>query len=365
MRASERGSRRSRAPTETGRRPPVWVDLASPSHPVFFEAIAAGLDLPTVVTVREKTETVPLARDTDFEFTIRGRDFDNTWLRTLGVPLRTIQLAVRTPEAAVSLSQRNAMCVLASKANGVPSIHFTDNDITYYRETPLAEAGFNYFRSMATAHVVPDAFQTAELTEYGASRDAIYTYDGFKEEVCVADFDPDPTFLDRLPFDEFVVLRPEAIGAAYIDLAPEESLVPDVLARAVDAGLNVVYLPRRPGDREHATGYPDDRVFVPDSPLPGLQLAWHADCTLTGSGTMAREAAAMNKPAVSFFPHTMLSVDQRLVRQERIFHSRDAADIVDYLTGLSNEAVAPGLNRARAVRDEVVDITDGVIDDVV
>jgi predicted glycosyltransferase len=345
--------------------PRVWIDLASPSHPVFFKAIADGLDLPTVVTAREKTETVPLAREAGFEFTVRGRDFDGEWLRTLGVPLRTLQLAARTPDADVSLSQRNAMCVLASKAHDVPSIHFTDNDITYFQDTPLAEVGFNYFRAMATAHVVPEAFQLAELTDYGASRDSIFTYDGFKEEVCVADFEPDPDFTDRLPFEEYVVLRPEAIGAAYVDLAPENSLVPQFLDRAVAAGLNVVYLPRRPDDRAHAAPYPADRVFVPGSPLPGLQLAWHADCTLTGSGTMGREAAAMRKPAVSFFPHTMLSVDQQLVEEGRIVHSRDPDAIVDYLTGLSRSAVEPDLDRAKRVRDEVVEITGSVIDAVV
>ncbi|MFC5973913.1 DUF354 domain-containing protein [Halomarina salina] len=341
----------------------VWIDLASPSHPFFFKPIADGLDRPTVVTAREKTETVPLAKEAGFDFTVRGKDYDNEWLRTAGVPLRTLQLSARTPDADVSLSQRNAMCVLASKVHGIPSIHFTDNDITYYLDTPLVEEGFNYFRAMATAHVVPDAFQLAELTDYGASRDSIHTYDGFKEEVCVADFEADPDFLDRLPFDDYVVVRPEAIGAAYVDLEPEESLVPDVIDRAVDAGMNVVYLPRRPGDRKHAAPYSTDRVFVPEEPLPGLQLAWHADCTLTGSGTMGREAAAMAKPAVSFFPHTMLSVDQRLVEQDRVFHSRDPDEIQAYLTGLSKADVEPDLDRARRVRDEVVDITDGVIDD--
>ena len=342
----------------------VWIDLASPSHPFFFKPVADGLDRPTVVTARDKTETVPLAREAGFEFTVRGKDYDNKWLRTAGVPLRTLQLSARTPDADVSLSQRNAMCVLASKVHGVPSIHFTDNDITYYLDTPLVEEGFNYFRAMATAHVVPEAFQLAELTDYGASRSSVHTYDGFKEEVCVADFEPDDDFLDRLPFDDYVVVRPEAIGAAYVDLDPEESLVPEVIDRAVDAGSNVVYLPRRPGDRKHAAPYSTDRVFVPDDPLPGLQLAWHADCTLTGSGTMGREAAAMAKPAVSFFPHTMLSVDQRLVEQERVFHSRDPDDIADYLTGLSKGDVEPDLERARRVRDEVVDITGSVIDEV-
>lgn len=342
----------------------IWIDLASPSHPTFFKGIADGLDLPQVVTARDKTETVPLANEAGFDFTVRGRDFDNEWLRTVGVPLRTIQLAARTPEADVSLSARNAMCVLASKVHGVPSIHYTDNDVTYYQETPLVEEGFNYFRAMATRHVVPEAFQQAELTEYGADPATIHTYDGYKEDVGVANFEPDDSFTEMLPFGdrEYVVVRPEAMGAAYIDI--EESLVPALLEGIVDRGLNAVYLPRRDRDRAYADRYDADRVFAPDRPLDGLQLAWHGRAVLTGSGTMAREAASMGKPAVSFFPHTMLSVDQRLVADGHVFHSRDADEIVDYLTGLDGGDVEPDRTRARRTRDEIVEITEGIIDEV-
>ncbi|MFC6838530.1 DUF354 domain-containing protein [Halomarina ordinaria] len=342
--------------------PTVWVDLASPSHPFFFKGIVDGLDRPTVVTAREKTETVALAREAGFDFSVIGRDYDNELARTLGVPLRTVQLSLSAPDAAVSLSARNAMCVLASKAHGIPSIHYTDNDITYYQDAPFVEDAFNYFRAMATHHVVPAAFKTAELTDYGAAPESVHTYDGYKEEVAIADFDPDESFLEKLPFEAFVVVRPEAMGAAYIDI--EESLVPRLLDRVVDAGFNVVYLPRRPRDRRYADRYPDDRVFVPDQPLQGLQLAWYAQCVLTGSGTMAREAAAMGKPAVSFFPHTMLSVDQQLVREDRVFHSRNVSDIADYLSGLDGGDIEPDLARAREVHDQVVDITDGIIEEV-
>ncbi|WP_254547454.1 DUF354 domain-containing protein [Halomarina pelagica] len=340
--------------------PTVWIDLASPSHPFFFKAIADGLDLPTVVTAREKTETVPLAREAGFDCSVVGKDFDNQLARTFGVPLRTVQLSLKAPKADVSLSARNAMCVLASKVHGIPSIHYTDNDITYYQDAPLVEEAFNYFRAMATHHVVPAAFQTAELTDYGAAPETVHTYDGYKEDVAIAYFEPDDDFTDRLPFEDFIVVRPEAMGAAYIDI--EESLVPGLLERAVDAGFNVVYLPRRPRDRRYAAEYPDDRVYAPERPLQGLQLAWHAQCVLTGSGTMAREAASMGKPAVSFFPHTMLSVDQQLVKEGRVFHSRDVGEIVDYLTGLDGGDVEPDLARAREVHAEVVEITDSIIE---
>ncbi|MFB6130636.1 MAG: DUF354 domain-containing protein [Salinigranum sp.] len=339
----------------------AWIDLASPSHPFFFAALADGLPaVETETTVREKTETVDLAAELGFEYRVRGRDFDNTLLRKLGIPLRTAQLAVDTPAADVSLSSRNAMCVLASRARGIPSIHFTDNDVTAHVEDLPFETLYNRLEAAATHSVVPAAFETRELTKHGASRERIHTYDGYKEDVYVADFEPDPSFPEALPFDDYLVVRPEALDAAYVD--ETRSLVPELLEGAVNRGENVVYLPRGRGDVEPAREYPSDRVYVPDRALDGLQLAWHARCVLTGSGTMAREAACMGKPAVSFFPNALLSVDRELVREGRVFHSRDARDVVDYVTGLSDADVRPDRSRCRAVREEVVELTRRLIE---
>lgn len=349
----------------TGALPGVWVDLASPSHPFFFASIVDGLDgHPVTTTVRDKTETVSLTEEVGLDYTVVGKDFDTAALRPLGLPLRTVKLATQAPDCAVSLSARNGMCTVASKVHGIRSIHFTDNDITTHRDTPVTEDVFNWLRARSDHHVVPAAFETSELTDWGATPETIHTYDGYMEDVYVAEFTPDPTFVDQLPFDadEYLVVRPEAMTAAYVDI--ERSLVPALLERAREHDIGVVYLPRnRANDASFADPYDSEEVYVPDDPLDGLQLAWHARCVMTGSGTMAREAAAMRKPAVSFFPHTMLSVDQELVEAGRVFHSRDPGEIFDYVTGLDDDAVEPGLGSAMDVRDEVVDVVEGLIPD--
>ncbi|EMA63705.1 hypothetical protein C469_02581 [Halorubrum lipolyticum DSM 21995] len=338
------------------------MDLASPSHPLFFEGLLADItDVRFRTSVRRKTETAALAREAGFEFELVGRDFDNVALRTIGVPLRTVQLGFQAPSADVSLSARNAMCVLASRARGMPSIHFSDNDITAYAETPLVERLFCRFRSYATRHVVPSAFRTSELTRWGVDPDRIHTYDGYKEDIYVANFEPDESFTEALPFDRYVVVRPEALGAAYVD--ESETLVPALLRALRDAGTNVVYLPRRPADRPHAEPFDDDRVYVPDGALNGLQLAWHSDGMLTGSGTMAREAACMGKPAVSFFPGPLLSVDRQMVADGMVFHSRDPDEIVDHLAPAGGVETEPDLDRSIRVRREVSRLVRALIDD--
>lgn len=339
----------------------AWIDLVSPSHPFFFAALAGGLDdVSVTTTVREKTETVSLAREVGFEHRVVGRDFDNAFVRKFGIPLRTAQLAVEAPDCDVSLSSRNAMCVLASKARGVPSIHFTDNDITAHIDGLWVEELYNRFEAAATHNVVPRAFATEELTRWGADGNSVHTYDGYKEDVYVADFEPDPDFSRQLPFEsgEYIVVRPEALTAAYVDA---ESIVPELLAAATERDIGVVYLPRGRGDETHARHYADDAVYVPDGAINGLQLAWHARCVLTGSGTMSREAACMEKPAVSFFPNTLLSVDRELVADGRIYHSRTPEDIVAYIESLDESDVTPNRDRARTVRDEVIKLTNTLI----
>jgi len=339
----------------------AWVDLVSPSHPFFFKSLLDELpELNRNVTVRQKTETVGLADSAGFDYDILGRDFDNTFLRKIGIPLRTIQATLQAPDADISLSSRNAMCVLASKARGIPSIHFTDNDITAHVDGLRVEKLYNRFEAKATHNVVPAAFETEELTRWGADPNQIHTYDGYKEDIYVADFEPDPDFTDQFPFEEFIVIRPEALDAAYVDA--DRSLVPDLLRGAVERGLSVIYLPRGRGDETFADPYDQEDVYVPDGALDGLQLAWHSRCMLTGSGTMAREAACMEKPAVSFFPSSLLSVDQELVDDGRILHSRDPDEILKYIDSLSGTDVSPDRSRSRTVRNEVIEIVSEIID---
>ena len=339
----------------------AWVDLASPSHPFFFSALLDGVDAVDVTaTVRKKTETVELARNCGLEPEVVGRDFDNPVLRKIGIPARSLQLAINSPSVDVSLSSRNAMCVLASKCNRTPSIHFTDNDITAHVHGLVAEKLYNRLEASATHNVVPKSLETSELTRWGISTDRVHTYDGMKEHVYVADFEPEPGYVDRLPFEsDFVVIRPEALSATYVDA--ERSLVPALLERLVEIGKHVVYLPRNRDDMHSATEYPDEDVYVPPTALNGLQLAWHADCVLTGSGTMAREAACMDVPAVSFFPNEPLSVDQSLIDDGRIYHSRSPERIVSHIDGLSSSDVEPDRARAGEVKAEVQRLTEELV----
>jgi predicted glycosyltransferase len=340
----------------------TWIDIISPPDALFFGGLIGGLDRKqTAVTVREKGETVPLTRIAGFEHDVIGRDFDNPFVRKFGIPLRTAQLALRTPSSGVSLSFRNAMCILASRFKNIPAIHFTDNDITAHKDGLYFEELYNRLEATASHTIVPSAFATETLTKWEADPNTIHTFDGYKEDIYVATFEPDPNYTENLPFEEYIVIRPEALTAAYVEA---DTIVPNLLANVVERGLNVVYLPRGRGDETYARRYPQERVYTPERALHGLQLAWHSRCVLTGSGTMAREAACMGKPAVSFFPSPLLSVDRELVSNGRLYHSRDPDAIVDYLLGLDAADTEPDCRHASCVRAEAIELINELIETV-
>lgn len=80
----------------------------------------------------------------------------------------------------------------------------------------------------------------------------LYQYNGYKEDFYLADYTPNPTFLDQLPFKNYVVVRPENIKASYVE--GRQSIVPELL-QALDAkGYNILFLPRYESDRDYAQG---------------------------------------------------------------------------------------------------------------
>jgi predicted glycosyltransferase len=252
------------------------------------------------------------------------------------------------------------MCILASKVRGIPSIHFTDNDITAHVEGLQVENLYNYFEAQATYNFVPEAFSVDELTRWGADPDQIVIYEGYKEDIYVAEFERHPSFTEGLPFENYIVVRPEALGAAYVDA--ECSIVPELFKWATDSDIPIVYLPRGRGDEEYAKPYESDQVYTPERALNGLQLIWHSSAVLTGSGTMAREAACMSIPAISFFPTVPLSVDQQMIREDKIFHSRDPSQIVSFVKRKWGTNPSGDISESKERRDDIVKRVKSVLD---
>jgi predicted glycosyltransferase len=340
----------------------IWIDLINTPHPIFFSSLMREFHqgYQICMTARDRSETVALARGLGMAPKVIGRDFSSRIVKAANHALRTIELFLRIPKFDVALAFGGSASVTVAKARIRPSVIFHDNDLIF---THATLAGRLETRIMARADhiIVPAGFPAQVLTGRGAKTESIHQFDGYKEDVYIADYVPDADFPARLPFSNFVVIRPEALFASYVTEA--KSIVPELVGSLVANNLNVVYLPRIEADLRHIELMRDDKhVFVPKQALPGLDLCSYSQAVLTGSGTFAREAACLGTPAVSFFPERLLAVDQQLVNEGKMLHSRRIEEITEYLASSSQMEKRRNLERSKDVKRQVVSIVDTIFE---
>lgn len=340
----------------------IWIDLINPSDTFFFGALMRDFypEHQVLFTARARAETVALANDLGIAPKVIGRDFSNRTVKTLNHAFRTIELFARVPKFDVALAFGGSMSVAVAKARIKPAVVFNDNDLIFVHRT---FAGSMETRVMARADhiIIPSAFPTQVLTKGGAKEGSIHQCDGYKEDVYIADFKPAPDFLVSLPFKSFVVVRPEALFAAYV--RETRSIVPELVKALVDNGLDIVYLPRIKEDMQYIEEMKNSsHVFVPLKALNGLDLCWYADAVLTGSGTFAREAACLGTPAVSFFPERLLAVDRQLVNEGKMLHSRNVDEIIKYVVSQPEKSRKLDLERSKKVKQQVSELLKGILE---
>jgi predicted glycosyltransferase len=327
----------------------IWVDIINPSHALFFNVVLKDLrDERFQVTIRERAETVELAKMLGIEGRVIGSDHRNGMKKSLGMVGRTLALWTSVSDFDCALSFENGMSVMVSKMKGGRSVLLCDNDLKFFQKKSVLQYMETGVKDLADKVIIPKACYGAFASHM--SGHGLFAYDGYKEDVYIADFTPDPHFREKLPFDNYVVIRPEALASFYV--LENRTLVPDLVRMFRQNDVNVVYLPRDEGDAEYVAGLD---AYIPDQALNGLDLCYHSDAVLTGSGTMAREAACMGKTSVSFFPGDgLLSVDRELIGSGKMFHSRDPKAIFQHVMSSMNGHYGADLSRSRRVRTDVI-----------
>ena len=307
----------------------LWIDLINPSHPLFFKPIIKELSKNCNIetTIRERGETAKLAKNLSISGKIIGRDHENPFRKTLSIFTRTLNLSTNVPYYDVALSFENPMSVAASKIRLKKSILMLDNDLKYKIRGNLIQSMESYLKTKADYIIIPEACK--ETFRIHIKREKLFSYDGYKEDIYISDYIPDPFFKEKISFKDYIVIRPEALASFYVQ--GKESLVFPLIKALTDIGEKIVLLPR---DRSDKKFYGGANVYIPREPLNGLDLIYHSKGVLTGSGTMAREAAVMGKKAASFFPNkTLLSVDLDLIEKGRMIHSRNIKDLIEHIIG--------------------------------
>jgi predicted glycosyltransferase len=212
----------------------------------------------------------------------------------------------------VALSHGSYAQVLAARAARVPAVTMMD-----YEYQPANHLSFR----LAKRVLVPRVFPDEALRRFGASDKAV-RYDGFKEELYLAGFQPNPAVLEDLSLDPervIAVFRPPPEGALY-QRTPNRRFE-DVLARTLDdRSAQVVVLPRQ---RVQAERYAAPGVIIPRKTIDGRSLLAYADLLVGAGGTMNRESALLGTPTYTVFAPRLAAVDAELIRRGLLRDLRD------------------------------------------
>ncbi|HKY45527.1 MAG TPA: DUF354 domain-containing protein [Pyrinomonadaceae bacterium] len=331
----------------------LWIDLANSPHVSFFKPLinrftSQGHEIE--ITAREFAETVPLARDAGFEARVvgvHGGRAVSAKARTIMSRAWTLGGWARTRRFDLAISHNSYSQILAARALGIKTVTLMD-----YEYQPANHLAFR----LTSRIIVPTSFPAKRLRRYGASMRKVHRYHGTKEDVYLADFQPDPLFAARLcelgtnADNVLVLMRPPADDALYHRF--QNPLFDEALAMLLtNENVQVILLPRNEAQRSLYSTKASDRLLVPAEPLDGANLIAASDLVISAGGTINREAAALGVPAVSIYAGKWAAVDEELVKEGRLRRISDAADLHN-LPIAKKQTATP--RRSNSVIEEVV-----------
>lgn len=328
----------------------IWIDITNTPHvntlmPIIRHLEAQGHEL--IYTARDFSETLPLLAKHGIKPIVYGKYKGKSRVKkVMGLLQRMWMLLFDLPKFDLALSLGGNYTSAIAWLRGKKSIVFSDNDIS-----------FKFFSfAMGSYFIFPFYFKYQKIQKKYRIKDSqIRTFQGFKEDIYIADFQPDAEFLKQLPFSEFITIRPENLKASYV---PKDSTTIVPVLFEVFQDENILFLPRYEEEKKMAEGY--DNIWYPDHPLSGLDVCYYTKAMLTGAGTFAREAALLGVPAVSFFPsEVFLTVDEVMQDMGIEFKSRNAEEIRNYVKTTKKKPAST--ERSKEVLKEVLSIIDNII----
>jgi hypothetical protein len=318
----------------------IWIDLSNSPHVPFFQALIPELELRGAwvkFSARQFAQTVELAEQAQLAAEVIGEHGGRSLYGKAGNLFGRVQALrnwARSQSFDLAVSHNSYAQIVAAKTLGLPVVTLMD-----YEHQPANHLAFR----LASRVIVPRSFPGEALARFGARETRVRRYDGIKEDVYLAGFQPDPEFpqvlgqLDIDPERVLIVVRPPARDALYHRFENElfHELMESFAARE---DVSVLFLPRSEGQGEK---YGSFRNFkIPEHALHGANLIAAADVVVSAGGTMNREAAALGVPAVTVYAGKWAAVDEELVQSGRLVRLRGRGDIARLKLIKKTEATA-------------------------
>ncbi|MGZ8843923.1 MAG: DUF354 domain-containing protein, partial [Pyrinomonadaceae bacterium] len=173
----------------------IWIDLANSPHVPFFHALipeftARGHQVE--ITARDFAQTVELATKAGMMPHVVGGHGGSTFRGKAGNLVgraASLRKWARDRGFDLAVSHNSYAQIAAAAALGIKAVTLMD-----YEHQPANHLAFR----LASRVIVPRSFPASELRKYGASTRKVHRYQGIKEDVYLADFNPDPDFIRSL-----------------------------------------------------------------------------------------------------------------------------------------------------------------------
>lgn len=305
----------------------VWIDLSNSPHPLLFKPIAERLGergAQVAITVRDHAQTRELALERWSAAEVIGAASPAGRLakpRAIAARVGELIRWARRERPDVALSHNSYAQIVAARALGVRAVTAMD-----YEHQP---ANHLAFRAAGTI-LLPEAVPASAVRRQGARPGKVVRYAGLKEEVYLADFEPDEAIAATIGADApalaLAVARSAPAGAAYH--RDENPLFERTLRLLSERGEHqVVVLARHPEQRTAITALGLDRVLVPETAIDARSLLWAADLFVGAGGTMTREAALLGIPTYSVFAGRPAAIDLQLERSGSMVQLTDPGQL--------------------------------------
>ncbi len=251
----------------------------------------------------------------------------------------------------LAVSHNSYAQVVAARSLGIKTVTLMD-----YEHQPANHLAFR----LASRVIVPRFFPEDALRRFGAREDKVRRYEGIKEDVYLADFEPDPKFAESLRAtfgvertNVLVIARPPARDALYHRF--DNELFDELIEKiSCNGNAKIMILARGRAQREAlAARHKRKNILLPTTALDGANLIAAADLVVSAGGTMNREAAALGTPAWTIFAGRPAAIDEALAREGRLRRISTREDLRSLTIEKKPHSYA---RRALGVRAQVADL---------
>lgn len=286
----------------------IWFDAVTAKEPLLFHAVANELEKlghEVIFTCREYDYVSSLFDLLERDVKILGKHGGGTLFGKLMAGNERIKLLAefihsleKKPDIHISFACPESTRVAFGL--GIPVINVNDS--------PHAEAVGKLTVPLTKHLVYSSSIGKENWLKLGALENQLYPYDGIDEVAWLTDFSPKEETLAKLNLtkeDRFLIARPEESSAAYmLDRKMEDQTFLDEILDAIftDYDGKAVVFPRYEKQKEFLLKKYGEKIIIPPKAVDTLSLYYYSDLCITGGATMAREAAALGTPSVSYYP---------------------------------------------------------------